>query len=81
MKATDEEFPDYTTPVDELVERFRIQGMKIAFGEHPESGNVFVIPADSHDVGSDGIFPRQLRITPAMDERIRRLIAMNREGV
>ena len=74
MKADDEEFPGYTTPIDELVKRFQDEGMKVVLGKNPDSGNVFILPQGSNDIESDSIFPRQLRTTDDMDERLSDLI-------
>lgn len=74
LKAATDEFPEYSTPIDALVERFRQHGMKIVLGKYPESGNVFVLPGDSDDIEMDSIFPRHLGTTPDMDPRIARLV-------
>ncbi|MEK7640522.1 MAG: hypothetical protein AAB389_00800 [Patescibacteria group bacterium] len=79
LKAAAEEYPEYTTPIDELLEKFRSQGIKVVFGNHPESGNVFILPADSEDVAMDNLFPRHLTITEDMDERLKKLILAGKE--
>jgi hypothetical protein len=55
FKKIDEEYPGYTTPIDELLERFSSEGMKIVLGKHPDSGNVFVLPCGSEDIENDSI--------------------------
>jgi len=74
MRASEEEFPGYTTPIDELIERFEKEGMKVVLGKHPESGNVFILPAGSEDIEQDSIAPRQLQISDGMDERLKNLV-------
>lgn len=77
-KATDEAFPGYTTPIDELIQKFQTQGMKVALGPHLEKGDVFLLPAESNDIGSDGVFPRQLEISEGMDDSLKKLILANK---
>lgn len=77
LKSSEEEFPGYTTPIDTLVERFENEGMKVALGEYPDSGNVFILPSGSDDIENDSVFPRHLQVDEAMDERIKRLILLN----
>lgn len=36
LKATDEEFPGYVTPIDGLLERFKNEGMKVVLGKNPK---------------------------------------------
>lgn len=79
MKATDAEFPGYTTPIDELVERCKDEGIKVVFGEHPESGNAYVLPCQSDDLGMDGIRLHQLQIPETRDEQFKKLIVMSKE--
>ncbi|MFZ3043516.1 MAG: hypothetical protein WA058_00160 [Minisyncoccia bacterium] len=45
MKSGEEEDPGYTTPIDEIIERLKNEGMKVVLGKNPQSGNVFVLPA------------------------------------
>lgn len=78
MKANEEEYPGYTTPVDVLVKRFENEGMKVALGKNPESGNVYILPVDSDDIEMDSISPKQLRIYDEMDEKLKELILLTR---
>jgi hypothetical protein len=77
MKATDEEYPGYTTPIDELIERFENEGMKVVLGTDPESGNVFILPSQSDDIAMDSISPKQLTLNEEMDSRIKELILLS----
>ena len=78
MKAGEEEDPGYTTPIDELIERFKIEGMKVVLGKYPESGNVFVLPAGSTDIEMDSISPKQLQLTEDMNGKLKELIVLIR---
>jgi hypothetical protein len=78
MKAGEAEDPGYTTPIDENIERFKIEGMKVVQGKNPQSGNVYVLPAGSTDIEMDGIFPRQLKVSEGMDPRLKELILLGR---
>lgn len=81
MKATDEEFPGYSTPIDELLERFKKEGMKVVSGDRPMSGTVYVLPLGSNDKESDGIFPECLEVNDTMDEKLKELISKRQEFV
>lgn len=79
IKADEEKYPGYTTPIDELILRFQTQGIKVALGKNPKSGNVFILPLDSNDIESDSIAPRQLKITADMDEELMKLVMNDRK--
>ncbi|MFA5948643.1 MAG: hypothetical protein WC806_06825, partial [Candidatus Gracilibacteria bacterium] len=70
LKASDEEFPGYVTLIDELIERFKNEGMKVSLGAYSESEFVFILPAQSSDLRNDSIYPRHLQISETMDERL-----------
>lgn len=74
LKAGDQDAPGYSTPIDEILERFSKEGMKVVFGDHPESGNVFILPSGSNDIQNDSISPRYLLATEDMNEIMRQLI-------
>jgi hypothetical protein len=78
MKVDEEEYPGYTTPIDEIVERFKSEGMKVVLGKNPQSGNVFVLPAQSDNIEMDSISPRQLQLNEGMNEKLRELILLVR---
>ena len=78
LKTDEAEFPGFATPIDELIERFKNEGMKVVLGEHPESGNIFILPAQSNDIENDSIFPKHLQIADSMHEKLRRLILLKR---
>lgn len=74
--------PGFVTPIDELLKRFEREGMKIVLGKHPQSGNIFIMPAETSvtddDIEANSIFPRHLQITDDMDGRLKRLIRVDK---
>ncbi|MDQ3076508.1 MAG: hypothetical protein M3Q63_00415 [bacterium] len=74
MKASDEEYPGFTTPIDEIIERMKNEGMKIVFGDHPESGNVFVLPLHSDDIKNDSIQPGLLLEDTISNDNLKELV-------
>lgn len=78
MKAGDEEAPGYTTPTDEIIERMKNEGMKIVLGKNPQSGNVYVLPAQSTDIEMDSMSPKRLQISEGMNEKLKELIQLIR---
>ncbi len=74
IKTTEQEFPGYGTSIDDLIKRFETEGMKIVTGKNPRSGNVYVLPAQSNNIETDSISPRQLKIDEATNEKLRELI-------
>ena len=80
MKADEEEFPGFAAPIDDLIKRFKDEGMKIAFvpGDNPGMGNVFVLPGGSGDIENDSILPCKLQINEAMDDKLKVLILLDR---
>ncbi len=78
LKTEEAEFPGYATPIDTLVARFRAEGMKVAFGKNPASGDIFVLPSGSDDIEHDSIFPRHLLLEGIMDGRLKVLVRMSK---
>ena len=74
-KSQDQDYPEYGTPIDELLERFKNEGMRVASGKFPESGNIFILPAESDDIENDSLSPNQLNISEDMPEEIKKLIS------
>ena len=77
IKATED--PEYATPIDVLIERFKEHGMKVVLGKYPESGNVFILPADSDNIEEDNVFPHHLKISNDMESELKKLILANRK--
>lgn len=74
LKSSDAEYPGYTTPIDEIIERFKTEGMKVVLGANPESGNVFMLPALSDDIENDMVLPKHFRTEGISNEKLRALI-------
>jgi hypothetical protein len=66
----------YTTPIDQILERCKQEGIKIVLGPHPESGNVFVLPAESDDIDMDSLLPYHLDATGVDNDDLRALIEL-----
>lgn len=78
IKSEEEEYPGFATPIDELLKRFKEEGLKMTIGKHPASGNVFILPAGSDDIEMDSLLPKHLVMTDDMDERLKELIRRDR---
>lgn len=78
LKASEEEFPGFATPIDELSERLKSEGMKVVLGRDPNSGNVFILPQRSNNIEKDSIFPKHLQIIEGMDKRLKELILLSK---
>ncbi|MBI2053580.1 MAG: hypothetical protein HYT41_02460 [Candidatus Sungbacteria bacterium] len=83
LKADEEEFATYDipiemAPIDEIIRRLADEGMKIVLGPNPETGNIYILPKDSHNTGRDSILPKSLRIVEGMDARLKALILLDR---
>ncbi|OHA79537.1 MAG: hypothetical protein A2747_03815 [Candidatus Yonathbacteria bacterium RIFCSPHIGHO2_01_FULL_44_41] len=82
VKAVEEEYPGYGTPIDELIGRFKNEGIKVVMSDDPKkSGTVYILPALSSDIENDNVFPRQLQIVETVDERLKKLILIGRSRV
>jgi len=80
LKAVAEEFPEYSAQIDELAGRFQIQGMKIILRiDSKEVGHVYILPLNSQDAEMDNLFPRHLMMAKDIDERLKKLILLNKE--
>lgn len=78
LKVVDEEYPGFTTPTDQIIARMKVEGIKVVLGEHPESGNVFVLPFLSVDIENDSLSPHHLKIIDEMDDSLKELILLKR---
>jgi hypothetical protein len=78
LQADEEELPSLFTSIDERIKRFQEQGLKVIFGDHGDSKDVYVVPAQSENK-KDRTLPRHLQIVDGMDEELRRLIVANKK--
>ncbi len=76
IKAEDEEFPGFTTPIDEILSRLEQEGMKIVLGKNPQSGNVFILPTMSNDIEMDSIRTCHLSLDNVTSENLKKLIQL-----
>ncbi len=81
LKAGEAENPGCGTPIDELVERFKNEGMKVVLARCADGtygGDVYILPSHSSDILNDNLFPRHLQISEGMNEKIRELISLSK---
>ena len=64
------------TPIDEILERMKTEGIKVVLGKNPESGNVYILPMQSDDIKNDSIFPKHLPSEGITDEKLKELISL-----
>lgn len=76
MKKNDEEFLGYATPIDEIIERCKKEGIKVVLGRYSESGSTFVLPVGSDDIEMDSIASYQLIIDTVKNEDLEELIRL-----
>ena len=74
LKAHESESLGMVTSIDELVERFKSEGVKVITAPW----GTFVMPAKSEDQDNDILTPKDLNIVEGMDERLKRLILLDR---
>ena len=79
IKEQEDEMPGYTTPVDEVLGKFRLQGMKVVSGKDLVPGKIYILPAQSDDILNDSFFPRHLNIENIKDEKLRKLIILSQK--
>ncbi|MDB5244483.1 MAG: hypothetical protein JWN18_353 [Parcubacteria group bacterium] len=73
------DYPDTTTPIDERIERLHVHGMRVIIGKNPQTGMVYIMPADSVDIENDGLFPKHLAVREGMDPSLQQLVESNRK--
>lgn len=82
MRKEEEEFPGYVTPVDELIERFTAEGMRLELGwDDPNGVNIVAVPYESiintkNDSNKDSILISKLLSDNVPDEKLRKLILL-----
>jgi hypothetical protein len=79
IKRAQEEFPGYSTPIDELVARFMTEGMKVVFDKNTSGMNAAVVPGRSTDYDSDSVLFRNLQVYGMVDVRLKALITLMAE--
>jgi hypothetical protein len=76
IKKNDEECAGFVTPIDDILEKMKTQGMKILFGK--DQSNVFLLPKDSDNM-DDSIMPKFLVVNDEMEDNLKKLILINRK--
>jgi hypothetical protein len=72
IRQEQEEYPGYTTPIDELYARFNEEGMKLVMSK---SGlDILILPAGSDNIEEDFLLLRNLFTEGEIDERLLALI-------
>ena len=84
IKATDEEYPGFSTPVDEMIAKFEEQGMRLALSTFDsQKGNAYIIPGDMEPTQKNiedwGLKPENFEITNDMDESLKKLIEVAKD--
>ncbi len=79
IKADEDDCPGFATPIDEILERCKQEGIKIVLhpGWNTVSGNVYVLPYGSNDIVNDSLFPRHLQADSVTDERLKEIIELD----
>src|SRR3989344_1913113 len=75
-KAAELEYPGFTTPIDEILERLTKEGMKIVpknFRFSDNDSEFFVLPAQSNDIVADSISLRQLAVSESLPENLKKI--------
>jgi hypothetical protein len=78
IKETEEEFPGYTTPIDDLIERMKSEGFKVVMGKDRLSGNIYILPTSSNNIEEDGLFPQYFNIGSDMNHELKKLILIDK---
>lgn len=78
IKATDDAFPGYATPIDQLIEKFSHEGMKVVLSETPSNREVYILPAQSNNIGEDSISPKDIEVGVVQSDELKKLISLSR---
>lgn len=77
-KASEERLPGYATPIDDLIERFKNEGMKVVLSETPGNREVFILPSQSDNIVEDSISPKNLQTEETLSNEIKKLISLSK---
>ena len=78
IKADEEEFPGYGTPIDELLARCASEGMRVVVSKNAQSGNAWVVPMGSADELNDVILLKHLDENAVTDISMQELLAAHK---
>jgi len=77
---SDRSLYDISSPtIDELIERFKNEGMKVTWGDNPKACNIFIMPANSNDIQNDSLFPKHLQLNGEVGEKLKELILLQKQ--
>lgn len=67
----------FMSPIDDKLKRMQEQGIKIVLSDkNPQSGNVFVLPAESTDILADSIVLKFIDFDDTIPETLKELLAL-----
>jgi hypothetical protein len=75
LKAEEEEYPGFATPIDEIIKKCEEQGIKIEIGKNPDGSNMFLLPKDSDDV-DDSLRFKHLNIEAIDNEKLKKIASL-----
>lgn len=78
-KADEAKYPGMTTPIDDIIDRFKKEGMIVVIGKHPENANIYILPSKSDDINNDMVDAKNFLIDESMPENLKKLISMDIE--
>lgn len=80
LKEDDQTVSGYYIPIDQRIERFQKEGVRVVVGQREGNNEIVVVPAltSTEEIKRYALFPRQLQSTPGMDEQFAELIQLNK---
>ncbi|MFT6829405.1 MAG: hypothetical protein ACJAV6_000231 [Candidatus Paceibacteria bacterium] len=75
LKAEEEEYPGFATPIDEIIKKCEEQGIKIEIGKNPDGSNMFLLPKDSDDI-DDSLRFKHLNLDAIDNEKLKQLASL-----
>jgi hypothetical protein len=73
-KQEEEPYLPHITSIDEILEKFKIEGMKFSLGD-VHNGAVYVMPVSSTHAKIDGLLLNKIIIDESADPRIKKLFS------
>lgn len=84
LKAEEEQFSGFTTPIDEQIKRFQSEGMRVVIPpDQPNEASILIMPKNSSDESDDlnenSLTPSFFNSNSVPDEKLKRLIELSKE--
>lgn len=76
IELQDMGYPAVATPIDTTIAQMKDQGIKVVFGDHPESGNVYILPINSDNIEMDSLPLRILLESDITDDKLKELVSL-----